>query len=84
MAGLESKATVMKDRPLLKRYTGRIPVVDRGDLVDAVLKRGAMSITMKVQTLDKGAPGDTIRVLNPKSKKRLKGIVNDDSTIKIL
>lgn len=84
MDGLESKATLMKDRPLLKRYTGRIPVVARGDVVDAFIKRGAMSISMKVQTLDKGAPGDTIRVINPKSKKKLKGIVNDDSTIKIL
>lgn len=84
MSGLESRSTILQDRPILNRYTARIPVVKRGDLVDAVLKKGILSITMKVYIMDQGAPGDTIRVRNPKSKKQLKGVVSDDSTIRIL
>ena len=84
LVGLESKSTLLKDRPLLRRHTGKIPVVGRGDLVNAFVKKGSISITMKVQVLEKGAPGDVVRVRNPKSKKQLKGIVTDESTIQIL
>ena len=84
LVGLESKTTILKDQPILRRYTGKTTVVGRGDLVDAILTKGAISITMKVQILDKGAPGDIVRVRNPKSKKQLKGIVTDESTIQIL
>jgi flagellar basal body P-ring formation protein FlgA len=84
LLGLESKSTILKDHPILKRHTGKTPVVGRGDLVNAILTKGAMSITMKVQILDKGAPGDIVRVRNLKSKKQLKGIVTDESTIQIL
>jgi flagella basal body P-ring formation protein FlgA len=84
LVGLESKSTILKDKPLLRRHTAKTPIVGRGDIVDAILTKGAMSITMKVQILDKGAPGDIVRVRNPNSKKQLKGIVTDESTIKIL
>ncbi len=84
LTGLESKTTLPAKRPLLQRNTGRIPVVDRGDLVQGVVRSGAIYITMKVEILDQGAPGDVVRVRNPKSKKQLKGIVQDDSTIQIL
>ena len=84
LEGYENRATLLKDRPLLQRHLDRIPVVDRGDVVDAQLKNGTISIIMKVQILEKGAPGDVIRIRNPKSRRQLKGRVTHDKTIEIL
>lgn len=84
LEGYENRATLLKDRPLLQRHLEKIPVVDRGDVVDALLKKGTISIIMKVQILEKGAIGDIIRIRNPKSKRQLKGRVTHDKTIHIL
>ncbi|HAV61809.1 MAG TPA: flagella basal body P-ring formation protein FlgA [Verrucomicrobiales bacterium] len=59
------------------------PVVYRGQLADAQIRQGALSISLKVQVLEDAVPGQEIRILNPNTKRELLGKVNHDQTILI-
>lgn len=58
-------------------------VIHRGQLADAVLQEGALNITIKVQALEDGAPGQVIRARNSVSQHDVIGKVVDDHTIEI-
>jgi flagella basal body P-ring formation protein FlgA len=70
--------------PLLRRALRLKPVVNRGQLVRGVVQEGALSIALKVEVLEDGAPGQWIRVRNPQSKRELRGKVQDEQTILIV
>ena len=59
------------------------PVVARGQTADAVVRDGAMLISLKVEVLEEGAPGQMVRVRNPQSRRELRGKVQDEKTIAI-
>ncbi|HEY1790736.1 MAG TPA: flagellar basal body P-ring formation chaperone FlgA [Verrucomicrobiae bacterium] len=58
-------------------------VIHRGQVADAVLEAGALNITMKVEALEDGAPGQTIHFRNPNSQRSLTGKVLDEHTIQV-
>jgi flagella basal body P-ring formation protein FlgA len=58
-------------------------VIHRGQIADAVLQDGTLNITMKVEALEDGAPGQTIRARNTNSQRDLTGKVLDEHTIVI-
>ncbi|HUA68663.1 MAG TPA: flagellar basal body P-ring formation chaperone FlgA, partial [Candidatus Saccharimonadales bacterium] len=58
-------------------------VIHRGQAADAVLQDGALNITMKVQALEDGAPGQIIHARNLASQHDIAGKVVDDHTIQI-
>jgi len=60
------------------------PVVRRGQNVAATLTDGTLAITLKVEVLEDGAPGQVIRVRNPISRRDLRGKVLDEQTIQVL
>ena len=63
---------------------GDAPVaVLRGRLVDGVFQQGALTIALKVEPLEDGLPGQTIRIRNPKTNHELYGKVKNDQTILI-
>jgi len=59
------------------------PAVARGQLADAIIREGAMVISLKVEVLEEGVPGQTVRVRNPQSRRELRGKVLDEQTISI-
>jgi len=59
------------------------PVVFRGQTADALVRDGAMVISLKVEVLEEGAPGQMVRVRNQQSRRELRGIVEDEQTIAI-
>lgn len=59
------------------------PVVRRGQSAEAFVSEGAMSISLKVEVLEDGVPGQTIRVRNPQSRRELRGQVANEQTILI-
>ena len=59
------------------------PVVTRGQTADAVVRDGAMVISLKVEVLEEGVPGQMVRVRNPQSRRELRGKVQDERTIAI-
>jgi flagella basal body P-ring formation protein FlgA len=59
------------------------PVVKRGQLVDGVFEQGSLTISLKVELLEDGLLGQTVRVRNPKTKRELTGKVQNEETIRI-
>jgi flagella basal body P-ring formation protein FlgA len=52
-------------------------------LADAVIRDGAMIISLKVEVLEEAVPGQIVRVRNPQSHRELRGKVLDEQTIAI-
>lgn len=69
--------------PLNRWSVRRKPVVYRGQLADALVHSGSLTISLKVQVLEDAIPGQPVRVRNPNTKRELQGKVNHDQTISI-
>jgi flagella basal body P-ring formation protein FlgA len=67
--------------PLLARAVKLRPVLHRGQLADAVVRDGALSVTIKVEVLEDGVPGQVIRARNPQSRRDIRGKVINEHTI---
>jgi flagella basal body P-ring formation protein FlgA len=68
---------------LLARSVKMRPVIHRGQTADALLRDGVLTISMKVEALEDGAPGQMIRVRNSQSRRDIRGKVMNEQTILI-
>jgi len=66
---------------LLARSLKITPVVRRGQSIDAMVVDGALEVSIKVEALEDGIPGQTIRLRNPQTKRELRGKVQNEQTI---
>jgi len=57
------------------------PVVFRGKTVTAIMTDNALTISLKVEVLEEGVPGQLVRVRNLLSRRELRGKVQDEQTI---
>ena len=57
------------------------PIVHRGKVADAIVSDGMLTLSVKVEILEDGLPGQTIRVRNLKSKREFRGKVQNEETI---
>ena len=80
---LELSEIVPAGMPVLNRSVRVRPVVQRGKIVDGVYQDGSLSISLKVETLEDGQPGQVIRLRNPKTKREIYGKVQNDQTVLI-
>jgi flagella basal body P-ring formation protein FlgA len=55
--------------------------VHRGQTIEARFQSGALAISMRVEVLEEGAPGQVVRVRNVRSQKEFRGKVQDENTI---
>lgn len=78
---LEIAETVNAGQPLLARAIRQRPVVRPGRMADALIQEGGLSISVKVEILEAGAPGQLVRVRNLKSKREFRGKVQNEQTI---
>ncbi|MGC3960888.1 MAG: flagellar basal body P-ring formation chaperone FlgA [Verrucomicrobiota bacterium] len=67
--------------PLSNRSLRLRPVVHRGKVTEALVRDGGMTIAVKVEVLEDGVPGQSIRVRNLKSKREFRGTVQNEETI---
>ena len=82
-SSLELAESVPSGNALLARMIKPRAVIHRGQLANALLQNGALSVTTKVEALEDGAPGQLIRARNSVSRRDLSGRVLDDKTILI-
>ena len=80
---LEIAEPIPAGNPLLARALKPRRLVRRGQLAQAVLQDGTLSITMKVELLEDGAVGQTVRARNPLSRRDVSGKVLNDQTLLI-
>jgi flagella basal body P-ring formation protein FlgA len=81
--GIELAETVPAGTPLLNRAIRVRPAIMRGRMVDGVFQQGSLTIDLKVEPLEDGLPGQTIRIRNPKTNRELYGKVKNEQTILI-
>ena len=73
-----ASGSVLSMRDVLEK-----PLIQKNQVVDAVLKRGALSITMKAQALENGAPRAFIKMRNIESRKEFNAQVIDERQVHV-
>ncbi len=81
---LQAAENVPAGAPLLQRHLRLQPVVRRGQSVNAILEDGVMNLTLKVEVLEDGAPGQIVRIRNPSSRREFRGKVQNEKTITVI
>ena len=80
---LEFAESVPAGRPLLARMLKPRTVIHRGQIADALVQDGGLSVMTKVEVLEDGAPGQIVHARNAVSRRDLSGKVLDEKTILI-
>jgi flagellar basal body P-ring formation protein FlgA len=78
---LELAENIMAGAPLCSRSIRPRPVVRRGKIVDAVLRDGALTITVRAEVLENGVPGQMVRARNVSSKREFRGKVQNEQEL---
>ncbi len=82
-ASLELSENIAVGMPILNRSVRVRPTILRGRIVEAVFQDGSLSISLKVETLEDGLLGQTVKVRNPNTKRELYGKVQNEQTVLI-
>jgi flagella basal body P-ring formation protein FlgA len=80
---LELNEGIAAGKPILNRSVRVRPLILRGQLVEGVFQDGALAISLMVETLEDGALGQTVRVMNPTTRRELHGRIENEKTIRI-
>jgi flagellar basal body P-ring formation protein FlgA len=80
---LEAATSIQSGMPVSTRLTRMRPVMKKGQLVKAIFQDGPMTISLKVEALEDGSPGQTVRVRNPKTKRELYGKIQTEDLVLI-
>jgi flagella basal body P-ring formation protein FlgA len=78
---LETSEYLPANTPLLARAIKPRPTIRRGQTAAAMLVDGGLSISMKVEVLEDGIPGQLVRIRNPQTRRELRGKVQSEGTI---
>ena len=57
------------------------PVLHRGQIVEALVRDGTLTVSLKVEVLENGLPGQIVRVRNVQSRREFRGKVQNEQTI---
>jgi flagella basal body P-ring formation protein FlgA len=82
-SSLEFIEVVAAGQPILARSVRLRPIVQKGTLVDGLVREGSLQINMRVEVLADGLPGQLVRVRNPKTKREFYAKVQDEQTVLI-
>lgn len=83
-ASLELAEAIRAGQPLLTRSVRIRPVIRRGGLVEGVAQDGLLSISLRVEALEDGQTGQTVRVRNPKTRREFLGRVRNEHSVLLL
>jgi len=72
---------IAKGSPLTSRLLKERPLVKRGDLVEAWVQTGKITVNMKAEALENGINGQLIRLRNPVTKRYLRGKVTGEQMV---
>jgi flagella basal body P-ring formation protein FlgA len=80
---LEATTSVQAGSPVWSRLTRDRPVLRRGQVVEGLFQDGSLTISLKVESLEDGALGQTVRVRNPKTRRELYGKIQNEDLVLI-
>lgn len=81
---LELVENVAVGTPLQTRSARLKPIIRRGQVVEALLQDGGLTISLKVEVLENGIAGQVVRVRNPLSRREFRGKVQNEQTILVM
>lgn len=81
--GMETRVVLYAGRPIEQDHVGPPALVKRNQVVPLVFQTSGLSISTSGRALDRGAAGDTIRVMNLASKNTLFGTVLPNGSIDV-
>jgi flagella basal body P-ring formation protein FlgA len=78
---IELAANLPAGAALTARSLRLRPIIRRGKVAEALVQDGSMTISVKVEVMEDGLPGQSVRVRNIKSKREFRGKVQSADTI---
>lgn len=81
--GMESRVVLYAGRPILPDHVMPPARVQRNEVVPLVFRHSGLSISTSGRVLDRGAIGETVRVMNLSSRTTLFGIVQPDGSVDV-
>jgi len=83
VAGRELRAAVYKGQPILLSNLTAPALVERNQMVTLLFDNGAVTISVEGRALDRGGPGDLVRVMNTMSRQTVQGVITADGTVRV-
>lgn len=81
--GQEARVAIYAGRPVMAANVGPPAAVDRNDIVALHFRRGGLAITAEGRALGRGAPGETVRVMNLSSRTTVSGRIAADGSVHV-
>ena len=81
--GKETRVIVYAGRPIRAEDLAEPALVERNEIVPIFFAAGGLSMATVARALDRGAEGETVRVMNMASRKTLFGTVEADGSVKV-
>ena len=83
VVGMESRVVLYAGRPILPDHLIAPALVQRNEIAPLVFRQSGLSISTNGRVLDRGAAGDTVRVMNLASRRTLFGTVMPNGSIDV-
>lgn len=83
VVGLETRVVLYAGRPIRLDYLGPPALVRRNQMVPLVFSQSGLSISTAGRALDRGAAGETIRVMNMSSRSTLFGKILPNGSVDV-
>ncbi len=83
VVGMESRVVLYAGRPIRRDHLMAPARVQRNEIAPLVFNQSGLSISTSGRVLDRGAVGDTVRVMNLSSRTTLFGTVQADGSIDV-
>lgn len=84
LIGMSPKRVIRPERPIRAVDIQSPTLVEKGSLVTIILKKPGMTLTAQGKALQHGADGDTIRIINNKTKRTIEAVVIGSSMVTVL
>ena len=81
--GMEARVALYPGRPIRPGDVGPAAVVERNGIVPLIFRRGGLTIHAEGRALGRGAPGETVRVMNLSSRSTVSGVIGDDGSVHV-
>jgi flagella basal body P-ring formation protein FlgA len=83
LIGMTPRRVMIAGQPIRATEVEAPKIINRGDMVTMIFKKGALTLTAQGKALQPGTKGDAIRVVNTGSNKAVEGIVTAAKEITI-
>lgn len=84
ISGMRSKRSIRAGTILTTGMLEPIPVISRGDLIPIFVEFGSVIVKAQGKALEDGRIGESIKVVNVNSNKRLTGLITEKKNVRII